>query len=182
MSVTITVPITDDNGKLRLGGKLIRNETTIQRGSTSVGSVAVDLAEKIFGDLKAGLFATAFRRAVDRLPTSKNVSWSRGRAPVTLKDSLVFTTMRNEGPFILEWVAWQKMLGFDNVLILFNDCTDRSPQLSQVFGIRSIPTVIAFRNGEPRSEFAGALPEEAVRECIEILRSVASKGLEGLPA
>ncbi len=48
---------------------------------------------------------------------------------MTLKDSLVFTTMRNEGPFILEWVAWQKMLGFDNVLILFNDCTDRSPQL-----------------------------------------------------
>jgi len=37
--------------------------------------------------------------------------------------------MRNEGPFILEWVAWQKMLGFDNVLIMHNDCTDRSPQL-----------------------------------------------------
>lgn len=33
-------------------GKLIRNETTIQRGSTSVGSVAVDLAGKIFGDLR----------------------------------------------------------------------------------------------------------------------------------
>lgn len=33
-------------------GKQVRNETTIQRGSTSVGSVAVDLAEKIFGDLK----------------------------------------------------------------------------------------------------------------------------------
>lgn len=33
-------------------GKQVRNETTIQRGSTSVGSVAVDLAEKIFGDLR----------------------------------------------------------------------------------------------------------------------------------
>jgi glutamyl-tRNA reductase len=32
-------------------GKQVRNETTIQRGATSVGSVAVDLAEKIFGDL-----------------------------------------------------------------------------------------------------------------------------------
>ncbi len=48
---------------------------------------------------------------------------------MTLKNSLCFTTMRNEGPFILEWVAWQKMLGFDNVLIMFNDCTDHSPQL-----------------------------------------------------
>jgi glutamyl-tRNA reductase len=33
-------------------GKRVRNETTIQRGSTSVGSVAVELAEKIFGDLR----------------------------------------------------------------------------------------------------------------------------------
>lgn len=33
-------------------GKLVRNTTDIQRGSTSVGSVAVELAEKIFGDLR----------------------------------------------------------------------------------------------------------------------------------
>lgn len=34
-------------------GKYIRNHTEIQRGSTSVGSVAVDLADKVFGDLKS---------------------------------------------------------------------------------------------------------------------------------
>jgi len=33
-------------------GKNVRNNTQIQRGSTSVGSVAVELAEKIFGDLR----------------------------------------------------------------------------------------------------------------------------------
>lgn len=33
-------------------GKLVRTLTTIQEGKTSVGSVAVDLAEKIFGELK----------------------------------------------------------------------------------------------------------------------------------
>jgi glutamyl-tRNA reductase len=33
-------------------GKIVRNTTDIQRGSTSVGSVAVELAEKIFGELK----------------------------------------------------------------------------------------------------------------------------------
>lgn len=33
-------------------GKKIRSETKIQEGSTSVGNVAVDLAEKIFGHLK----------------------------------------------------------------------------------------------------------------------------------
>ncbi len=34
-------------------GKLIRSSTQLTRGATSVGSVAVDLAEKIFGDLTA---------------------------------------------------------------------------------------------------------------------------------
>ncbi len=33
-------------------GKRVRTDTTIQTGSTSVGNVAVDLAEKIFGHLK----------------------------------------------------------------------------------------------------------------------------------
>lgn len=33
-------------------GKKVRTDTTIQTGSTSVGNVAVDLAEKIFGHLK----------------------------------------------------------------------------------------------------------------------------------
>lgn len=33
-------------------GKLVRNNSKIQHGSTSIGSVAVDVAEKIFGDLK----------------------------------------------------------------------------------------------------------------------------------
>lgn len=46
-----------------------------------------------------------------------------------MQGSLVLTAMRNEGPFILEWAAWQKMLGFENILVMFNDCTDHSPQL-----------------------------------------------------
>ena len=34
-------------------GKMVREKTAIQRGTTSVGSVAVDLAEKMFGNLKS---------------------------------------------------------------------------------------------------------------------------------
>ena len=45
---------------------------------------------------------------------------------------LVATGMRNEGPFIVEWVCWYRMLGFD-ILIATNDCTDHSPALLDAF-------------------------------------------------
>ncbi len=41
---------------------------------------------------------------------------------------LVFAGMRNEGPFIVEWVSWYRMLGFE-ILVATNDCTDRSAEL-----------------------------------------------------
>jgi thiol-disulfide isomerase/thioredoxin len=34
------------------------------------------------------------------------------------------------------------------------------------FQIRSLPTVIAFRDGEPVSKFIGALPETHIRDFI----------------
>ncbi|WP_417258196.1 glycosyltransferase family 2 protein [Celeribacter sp.] len=44
----------------------------------------------------------------------------------------VAATVRNEGPFLLEWLAWQKMLGFDDVLFVHNDCTDHSAEMMRV--------------------------------------------------
>ena len=41
----------------------------------------------------------------------------------------VVASMRNEGAFIVEWLAWYKMLGFTDVVVVTNACTDRSPQL-----------------------------------------------------
>lgn len=36
----------------------------------------------------------------------------------------VVSTMKNEGPYILDWVAHYKALGFDHILVCTNDCTD----------------------------------------------------------
>ena len=44
--------------------------------------------------------------------------------------------------------------------------TDRAQRMAQIFGIKSIPTVIAFRDGKPVAQFSGALPEDAVREFL----------------
>ena len=45
--------------------------------------------------------------------------------------------------------------------------TEEQQEIAGRFGIRSIPTVKLFRNGEPVDEFMGALPEQAVREFLD---------------
>jgi hypothetical protein len=41
----------------------------------------------------------------------------------------VITTMKNEGAFLLEWVAHHKALGFDHLLICTNDCEDPTARM-----------------------------------------------------
>lgn len=38
----------------------------------------------------------------------------------------IVTVMRNEGPFILEWLAYHRLIGFSDVLVYTNDCEDGS--------------------------------------------------------
>jgi putative thioredoxin len=45
--------------------------------------------------------------------------------------------------------------------------TEDEQEIAAQFGIRSIPNVKLFRNGQPVDEFMGALPENAVREFID---------------
>jgi hypothetical protein len=37
--------------------------------------------------------------------------------------------MKNEAPFVLEWVAYHKVIGFDQVIVVSNDCTDNTDGL-----------------------------------------------------
>jgi putative thioredoxin len=57
--------------------------------------------------------------------------------------------------------------------------SDANPELSQVFNIRSIPTVIAFKDGRAAAQFMGAQPETQVREFMEsLLPSLGEQALE----
>ncbi len=47
--------------------------------------------------------------------------------------------------------------------------SDAEGELAQAFGVRSIPDVIAFRDGKPVAHFMGAQPESQVRAFIEKL-------------
>ncbi len=45
--------------------------------------------------------------------------------------------------------------------------TEEQQEIAARFGIRSIPTVKLFRDGQPVDEFMGALPEQAVRQFLD---------------
>ena len=56
--------------------------------------------------------------------------------------------------------------------------SDESPEIAGAFNIRSIPNVIAFRDGRPAAQFVGALPESQVRAFFEkLLPSAAEQAL-----
>jgi putative thioredoxin len=52
--------------------------------------------------------------------------------------------------------------------------SDEHQELAAALGVRSIPDVVAFRNGKPVAHFVGALPESQVRAFIDRLLPSAS--------
>lgn len=42
---------------------------------------------------------------------------------------LMVTAMKNEGPYVLEWVAHHLALGIDGILVISNDCDDQTDRL-----------------------------------------------------
>jgi putative thioredoxin len=68
------------------------------------------------------------------------------------------------GP-ILEKVAAERGGGF----VLAKLDVDSNPYTAGRFGVQSIPTVVAFRDGRPVDGFVGAIPEAMVNEFIDRL-------------
>lgn len=51
---------------------------------------------------------------------------------------VLFSAQRNEGPFLLEWLAYHLVIGFDRCVVVSNDCTDGSDALLDVLA-RHLP-------------------------------------------
>lgn len=47
----------------------------------------------------------------------------------TLSRKVLFSAVKNEGPTLLEWVAYHRLIGFDTIYIASNDCTDGTDSL-----------------------------------------------------
>ncbi len=41
----------------------------------------------------------------------------------------VVASVRNEGPYLVEWVAWYRRIGFTDIILVSNACSDHSPAL-----------------------------------------------------
>ena len=56
---------------------------------------------------------------------------------------------------------------YNGEVLLAKVNSDEQQELAGQFGVRSLPTVKVFRNGQPVDEFMGVQPEPAIREMIE---------------
>jgi hypothetical protein len=43
--------------------------------------------------------------------------------------SVLFTSVKNEAPFILEWVAYHLTIGFERIIVVSNDCDDGTEEI-----------------------------------------------------
>jgi putative thioredoxin len=80
--------------------------------------------------------------------------------------------------FWAEWCGPCKVLGpalervagdYAGRFLLVKVDVDANQELARQFGVQSIPTVIAFDNGRPVSQFTGAIPDSAIRSWVEQL-------------
>ena len=52
--------------------------------------------------------------------------------------TVIITCMKNEGPFILEWIAYHRAIGVDDFLVYTNDCNDGTDELLDLLQDRGI--------------------------------------------
>jgi len=75
----------------------------------------------------------------------------------------IVTTMKNEGPFILEWIAYHRAIGVEDFLIYTNDCTDGTDRLLDALQAKGI---VQHRDNPFRAA-PGVKPQHAALQAAE---------------
>ncbi|MEO8531070.1 MAG: glycosyltransferase family 2 protein, partial [Deltaproteobacteria bacterium] len=77
--------------------------------------------------------------------------------PAKGRHVLAVTCMKNEGPFILEWLAYHRAIGFTDFLVYTNDCDDGTDELLQALDRRGVLTHRINNNWKGQSPQKAAL-------------------------
>ena len=84
---------------------------------------------------------------------------------------LIITCMKNEAPFILEWVAYHRSIGFNDFLVFTNDCDDGTVKMLDTLQDHGILT----RRDNPYLEMPGDHnPQKGALRAAEDLEQVQS--------
>ena len=70
--------------------------------------------------------------------------------PNTPQTATIVTMMKDEGPFLLEWLAFHRVIGFDNICVYFNDCSDGTAQMLE--RLEQMGQLRAFANQVPEGK------------------------------
>ena len=100
--------------------------------------------------------------------------------PVEITDSNFEKIINSDKPILVDfWAEWCgpcKMIGplveelaneFEGKAIIGKVDVDTNPEVSAKFGIRSIPTLLVFKDGEIVDKQVGAVPKSVLSEKIE---------------
>ena len=130
-------------------------------------------------NIQTGLRLTARRTTIRRDP-GKDVAQSPFVVEVTRDNYAQLMQTSFEVPVLMDfWADWcqpchalMPVLArladeYQGKFLLAKLNTEQEQEIAAQFGIRSIPTCKLFIDGQPKDEFMGALPEQAVRQFLD---------------
>ena len=100
--------------------------------------------------------------------------------PLEITDSNFNEILKSDQPVLVDfWAEWCgpcKMIGpiveelagdYDGKAIIGKVDVDTNPEVSAKFGIRSIPTLLVFKNGEVVDKQIGAVPKNVLAQKLD---------------
>lgn len=151
-----------------LGKQLIRHDVQVAKAVTS--NVTSDgLIKQNTG--VAELEVTELRRAMTALEKKAEVKFDRlPDGPAVSADRfLVISAMKNEGPFILEWIAHHLSIGVGHFLIYTNDCDDGTNEILDRLGEMGFVTRLdnPFKRDKGQKPQRGALNDAILQPAYQ---------------
>lgn len=139
---------------------VVPDESLSYQKAMAMAFPQVDVAELVNKDIlvrDTALFDAAIAAGAKPIePPSRPKSAPKVQTPPPSGRTVIVTCMKNEGPFILEWVAYHRMIGVDDILVYTNDCDDGTVMLLDLLAARGF----LQRRDNPFRE-TGAKPQQS---------------------